>query len=159
MTGADGRDHHAADVKAITPGNGRPKIDPASQLKLIDDLALGLRTQNDLAEEYGVSQAAISKFVRRHRQAIARVRQTIREGRTEALAGLWISEQRARIQWFQDEVERLRDDMTPQAVAVKVKMMQTVAEELGQWPGKLGEGLNVIPVRHVLEGVVVSELT
>lgn len=80
---------------------------PYTRVQLQRELALGQKTQSELAAEYGVTQSAISQFQQRWRVQIQRYR----EDMTDEFAGLWAAKKTARVAAYQDAVELLDDQI------------------------------------------------
>lgn len=116
------------------------------------DLALGERTQTDLAAEYGVSKQAISKFAKRHQRRIDEIKAHLDDEWT----GLWIADQRKRIEAYQGDYELVAASGFHEHVKSRTAILKAVAEELGQLPGRTT--VSVTPVIHIIEGVDVASL-
>lgn len=106
------------------------------KLSLIKELALGNKTQKQLADEYGNTEQAISQFKIRNADAI----QAVVDATDDEFAGLWIADQVNRIAEYQSLVEFLDDLIYPttkldtasvNAVLRKAQILRNVAEERG----------------------------
>lgn len=111
-----------------------PLTNEWTKAKLIYELAVDEKTQRDLAEEYGVSQPAITKFKKRHHDAI--------EERREKLLGeygsLWVAEKFNRLAARQNEIEKLLELKTSNRNSEIVdKLLNSVATELGELESKV----------------------
>jgi hypothetical protein len=80
---------------------------PYVRVQLQRDLALGQKTQSELAADYGVTQSAISQFALRWRVQIQRYR----EDMADEFAGLWAAKKSARVAVYQGAVELLDDQI------------------------------------------------
>lgn len=80
---------------------------PYTRVQLQRELALGEKTQSELAAQYGVVQSAISQFAQRWRVQIQRYR----EDMTDEFAGLWAAKKSARVASYQDAIELLDDQI------------------------------------------------
>jgi hypothetical protein len=130
------------------------------------DLAEGKESQTFLARKYGCDQAAVSRFKTENADEIAELRAKV----DDAYAGLWIADKKARVAYYQDDVEivtTLIDNVgtgvrsnkeAAELLRARAAALKAVAEELGDLPVrvKLEGGAN--PVRHVLEGVDTQDL-
>ncbi len=81
-------------------------------MTLIRALALGEKTNAELAREREVTASAIKEFSKRHAAAIAEVKANV----ADEFAGLWIAQKRERVSAYQQnaeilaaEIEALRD--------------------------------------------------
>jgi len=106
------------------------------KLQLINELALGNKSQKQLAEEFGHTEAAISAFRKREAAAIQKV---IDEKENE-FAGLWIADQVNRIAEYESLHEYLQelvystdklDTASVNAVLRMAQILRNVAEERG----------------------------
>jgi len=126
------------DVTEVSKGSSnhstRPLTNEWTKVKLIYDLAIDEKTQRDLAEDYGVSQPAITKFKKRHQEAI----EARREKLLEEYAALWVAEKYNRLATRQTEIEELMDQKTSARNAEVIdRLLNSVAEELGELQTKL----------------------
>ncbi len=124
--------------------------------KLIRDLALSGKRQTTLANEYGVTSAAISKFKTRHAMAIAAV---VADSENE-YAGILIADKRFRLNAYQElheiamtpqpkvtpagnVVHRYNTETGQDEEVTEVQLgearqaLKAAAEELGQIPNKV----------------------
>lgn len=142
------------------------------------DLADG-KSQSDIAQKYGVTQQSVSQFAIKHAEKIEELR-----SRTRAIGeGLWIADKQARIGAYQETAERVEalldaevepaddDDErgkrrrstggVPLAELLRTQQAayRAVAEELGDLPQRIKVEGGGEPVRHVIEGVDINDLT
>lgn len=114
-----------------------PLTRPWVMRKLMRELAIGEKTQAVLAEEYGVSQPAISIFGSRHREAI----EAIRTRMDDEFAGLWIANKANRLIAYQSDVEMIEDlnAKTPDSewTRIRHRALRNVAEEMGHLPPRV----------------------
>ena len=120
-----------------TPDSARSRrIRGYRKLQLINELALGNKSQAQLADEYGHTRAAISQFAKREAAAIQRVI----DERDNEYAGLWIADQVNRIAEYQDMAEDLDaliesteglDTAKVNAFLRRTQILRNVAEERG----------------------------
>ena len=128
---------------------------------LTRDLAEGLKSQNALAAEYGVSQGTISNFKADHRPEIDEMREKL----TNAYAGLWAAEKAKRIAALQQDVDDYDAErgefntLSPDARRVRQGALKAIAEELGDLPQRIRVEGGKEPVKHVLEGVNTEDLS
>lgn len=124
--------------------------------RLIRELAVSGKPQNQLAEEYGVTQGAISHFKVKHEMEIGRVS----EAAADEYAGLWISGKLNRLAELQALAEELTDKpITPRSAEVIKGILRDAAEELGDIPNKTGVNVNIANVKYEIENVDLSDLT
>lgn len=135
--------------------------------KLIRELAEGLKTQEQLAEEYGVSRVAVSQFKRRHLTAIE---QQQRDFENE-FAHLWIAQKELRLAELQQDIEDLTEQFTLdgdafhedkkaalQAVQIRHNALMQAAKELGQIPSAAGVTVETKRVTFKIPGVDLEQL-
>lgn len=123
--------------------------------KLIRELAIDEKPQTQLAEEYGVRQSTISMFKTRHAQRITEVRDDL----ANEFAGLWIAMKANRLAEYQADVEAInakaQASKTTMAdsemIRTKASLLKSVAEELGQLPGRASTVINT-PVVYQIQG-------
>lgn len=128
-------------------------------LVLVRELALGVASERDLAEQFGVSGPAIHQFKRSHAEQIRTARLDIEN----AFAAQWVANKAARLAELQDDVERINDaldmvapEQRPQFYAAKRAALRNAAEELGQLAPK---AVNVgTAVRYEIIGVDMDAL-
>lgn len=132
-------------------------------LQLIRELAIGNESQDVLAEKYEVTQPAISDFKRRNADAIAQVKANL----DDEFAGMWIAQKQNRVKVYQDDVERIVEQQetgaTPPVMLIgllrlKQAALKSVAEELGQLPGRVHINIQG-DAKYSVEGVEVKDLT
>ena len=130
------------------------------RLRLIQELALGARSQVELAEQFGVRQPTISDFRRQYADRIDTARARIED----ELAGLWIYEKANRLAEYEADVEqineRLEQDPLPddyvKLYAAKSRALRNAAEELGQLAPR---SVNLTSrVHYTIEGVDMDAL-
>lgn len=128
------------------------------RLAIIRDLARGVDSQSVIAERYGVTQAAVSKFSQRNEQAIASLKSLVSDEAAKAVAGAWIAEKADRIWEYQGYVEHLAEaaelvepDRLPSIYRTSGTLLRSVAEELGHLAPKEVPVAGQLTVR--LEGV------
>lgn len=97
------------------------------KLRLIRLLAVGEMTQDELAEEFGVTQPAIAQFKKRNRDEIEHVKANLED----EFAGLWIARKKDRVAELEDVAERFKAD-DPKAANIRLRALKQAAEELGQ---------------------------
>jgi hypothetical protein len=121
---------------------------------LITELALAEKTQNQLAEEYGVSKAAISMFKTRNLTAIERKRENL----ADEYCDLWIASKRNRLAELQAAAEKLAERPDARSAEVLAKLLKDAAEELGDLPTRPGVQINQASVTYRIEGVELGDL-
>ncbi len=135
--------------------------------KLIRELAEGLKSQAQLAEEYGVSAVAISQFKGRHLTAIEAQKKAFED----EFATLWIANKAARLAVLQDDVELLTEQFeldgtafhedkkaALQAVQIRHNALLQASKELGQLPSSAGVQVQTKRVSFVIPGVDLEQL-
>ncbi|MGW5467698.1 hypothetical protein [Streptomyces chartreusis] len=100
---------------------------PGIRRKLIHELARAEKTQQQLADEYGVVKSSITEFKQRHTDRITEVAQALED----EFAGLWIAQKVDRLDQLQDLYE---GDDDPDRVRLRKELLRAAAEELGQIP-------------------------
>lgn len=123
--------------------------------RLIRALAVGEKSQVQLADEFGVTQSSISSFLKRHAGEVA----TLQEKLNDEWAALWVADKYNRVAELQSDIE----DVTEQAAKVGIKAFDTerllrikhtalrqIAEELGQLKVSVELGGKVT---YVIEGI------
>lgn len=136
------------------PGGSAPSPleHPLRRRKLQLAIAHGGHTQGQLAEQYGVTQPAISQFASRHAETI----QAIRDDASNEFAGLALAEKHNRIAALVDLYEQslvstpkitnkgtvVIDPETGEFVReidgrLAAQVIKQIAEELGQLPNRL----------------------
>lgn len=120
---------------------------------LIRDLAVSEKTQKALAVEYGVSPAAISQFRSRHADEIDTYRNTL----PDKLEELWVTDKAERIKSLQADVELLDSMEDVDALKLKLAILKTIEESLGQLPPKTS--INITKqVNYTVTGVDLEDL-
>lgn len=109
-------------------------------MKLIRALALGEKTNAELAREREVTASAIKEFSKRHAAAIAEVKANV----VDAFAGLWIAQKHERVAAYQQTAEVLAAEIDALVDGrVAVHGGDTDAED-AEDDGGVGEFLNDI---------------
>lgn len=131
---------------------GHRKID------LMHELANGVKTQGQLAKEYGVTQQTIYSFNRRYKEDIL----AVREKRDNEMTGLWVADKQRRIAEYETDITVLNEAMDGLPITDfmmrKHAALRAVAEELGQIPNK-AQGIEAkVTVNHQINGVDVDNL-
>ena len=88
--------------------------------RVIRDLALTAMTQQELADKYGVTRAAISAFKMRNAEEIA----AVAADADNEYAGIWIADKANRLTAYGEIYEAMQ-------------ALKSVAEEMGQLPTRL----------------------
>ncbi len=130
--------------------------------KLIRELAIDEKTQVVLAEEYGVAQSTVASFKKKHLQRIEEVRDAL----ADEFAGLWITMKANRLAEYQSDVEAINEKTQAskttmadsEMLRTKASLLKSVAEELGQLPGRAQVVINT-PVVHEIYGLDTDKLT
>jgi len=135
--------------------SSRDKLGPVEKLALVRALALGVATQEELGQQYGMSRSGIASFAQRHKREI----EDVRENMDDPFAGLLLCRKENRLAAYINEIERL--DQHPNAEhhlwsAARQMALHHIAEELGQLPPRMT--VTVQPVTHVIEGVAIEDL-
>jgi outer membrane murein-binding lipoprotein Lpp len=127
---------------------------------LIRECALGVRSEEDLAAEFGVSGPAIHYFKQRNAATIAEQRQNIEN----ELAALWISKLWARLAELQGDVEQINEELDAATDPAerralrrdKIKILHEAAEQSGQLrPQQINVGTTL---RYEIVGVDMDKL-
>ncbi|MEU1554326.1 hypothetical protein ABZ517_16605 [Streptomyces scabiei] len=119
---------------------------PGIRRKLIHELARAEKTQQQLADEYGVAKSSITEFKQRHVDHIREVAQNLED----EFAGLWIAQKIDRLAEMQDMYEDTT--LTPRQIETRLAALRHAAEELGQIPNRTTINLTQ-PVRVEIAGV------
>lgn len=138
--------------RKMHPGPVSPLERAQIRVPLILSLAAG-ETQVELAELYGFSQVAISKFAKRHAPEIEAQRRDLED----KFGALWIAQKAVRVGAYQDDVaaiDAVHDAMAPavdpQLLGAKHRALRNVAEELGALRTVID---STVQVRYELIGV------
>lgn len=137
---------------------GGNKLEPYHvRYKLLRDIAYGDKSQSQLAEKYGVVQSAISTFGKRHRAEI----EELREHAADRYAGIAIADKQFRIGLYNDLIKRMTEaGVDEKAIAVAVRAMRNVAEEMGELPTRVQLAGEVqVKTNYTINGVDASDLT
>ena len=117
--------------------------------RLVRDFAIGEKTGEQLAVQYGVSRTSISAFKRRHEMEIEEVRNNM----ADEYAGLWVAEKMSRIAEYQEAARKMANGTSPRNQEVLVSILKAVAEELGQLPARTQVQVNTENVVYQIVGV------
>ena len=116
--------------------------------ELIRELATEKKTQQELANRYGVGQPGIAMFKKRHLVDIERYRDSL----DDEWAGIWIANKRNRLAELQNQIEELADQkVTARTAEVIGKLLREAAEELGDITNK--NKVEVDVVRYEIVGI------
>src|SRR6266851_2534192 len=107
----------------------RVTLKPHERHQIARALALGLMTQAQLAEQFGVTRSAIAMVGARSKVMI----EEIRRNAADEYAGLWIAQKVSRVAALQETWEKLEDEDRLTA-ADAVAICREVALETGQIP-------------------------
>lgn len=135
--------------------------------KLIRELAEGIKTQEQLAEEYGTTRVSISKFKQRHLTAIEDQKKDFED----EFKSLWIANKALRLAELEADIEELteqfqldgnafHEDKKAALDAVKIKhnALLQAAKELGQIPSSAGVHVETAKVTFEIPGVDLEQL-
>lgn len=117
--------------------------------RLIRDFALGEKTGQQLAEQYGVSRTSISNFKKRYAMEIEDVRNNL----ADEYAGVWVAQKLNRIQEYQQAAEKMASGNSPRNAEVLVSILKAVAEELGQLPARTQVNVQNNQVEYQIVGI------
>lgn len=145
-------DEPGTGIASNSKGSMQNRIPRHQYVELQRALAVGEVKRTDLARLYGVNPSTITRFAERHAGRIDEIRQHL----DDEFAGLWIADQKARLAAYQAEYEAIADNPHHEWVKARLTALKSVAEETGQLPGRTQ--INVMPVVHVVEGVVLEDL-
>jgi len=118
--------------------------------------------QNQLAAKYGCTQSSISEFITRHADEVASKKQAL----SDELHGLWVADRSARMAEYQQTLDDLEgfvsnssmsDKEAREAVALKLRTLRQVADELGQVPQR-SPGTTGGTVTISIDGVELGDL-
>jgi hypothetical protein len=136
----------------------RPGIPRHRQLEVIRHLAAEDITRAELARRVGITRGGMTSFAKRHQAEIEQVRAQLEA--EDPWPGLWVAERAQRLAAYQacyEEAAEHKNSGHAQWVMAKAHVLSSVAEELGQLPGR--GAVVVVPVQHVLVGVDLDALT
>lgn len=122
--------------------------------RLITELALGEKRQDQLAEEYGVARSTIAMFKKRH---LTRIEQK-QENLADEYSDLWIAKKRNRLEEYQIAVEKMAANPDARSAEVLAKLLKDVAEELGDLPKNAAVQINQANVTYQIENVNTEDL-
>lgn len=156
----------------------RSKLGGLVRRQVVRDLALSGKTQDELAEKYGVSQQAVSQFKARNAEEIA----AVAAAADDEFAGILIAQKQNRLAAYQELVEKALEPtpkVTPAGKLIKLvdedgsekvvmevdvraaaTVLKQAAEEMGQLPTRLQvSGDMQTTTTYRIEGVDPSDLT
>lgn len=128
--------------------------------RLIHELAVGARKQEDLAEEYDCTRQAIAAFAKRYAEEIAAVKANI----DEEFSGMWIADKKERVAEYQQDVEDINkyldsaDGPDGELMRIKHGALRAVSEELGQLPARVHVSVQADKLNYTVAGVDVEQL-
>lgn len=147
---------HSATALVDTRRRRRFELEvPWNRAKLITQLATEEKSQQTLAEEYGVSRSAIAMFKQRHLTTI----EAKRENLAAEFDDLWIANKHTRLATLQEVAERLAERPDARSAEVLAKLLKDAAEELGDLPTRSAVQINTANVEYHIVGVDPSVLT
>lgn len=131
--------------------NDGPGLGGYRKLQLIRLLASGTKTQDELAEQFDVTQGAIAQFKKRNLAAIEDVKANLED----EFAGLWIAHKKHRIAELENIVEKMRAATDAKSANIHLRALKQAAEELGQLKVNIEIGGHI---EYSVEGVDPDEL-
>lgn len=147
--------------KALTPKRSDGLVARRNHLergwvkhRLIRDFALGEKTGQQMAAEYGCSATSISAFKKRNLMAIEEVRNNL----ADEYAGVWVAEKLKRIQEYQEAAEKMAAGNSPRNQEVLTTILKAVAEELGQLPARAQVNVSTENVTYQVVGIPLEDL-
>lgn len=123
--------------------------------RLIRDFALGEKSGQELAREYGVSATSISAFKRRNAMEIEEVRNNL----ADEYAGVWVAKKLERIREYQTAAEKMSTGNSPRNAEVLTSILKAVAEELGQLPARAQVNVSTENVTYQIVGIDLDDLS
>ena len=122
--------------------------------KLIRQLAEGLKSNIQLAEEHGCTATAISQFKGRH---LTDIEEQARDFENE-FAALWIANKAARLALLQDDIEQTAESYEPDMLKIRHAALHQAAKELGQVPSAAGVQVQTQTATFKINGVDLEQL-
>ena len=100
------------------------------KLQLLRELAIGEKTQRQLAAEYEVTQGSIWQFRKKHAEEINAIRQNM----DDEFAGIWLANKVNRIVEYVTDIEEINslEVLDATLLARKQAALKAIAEERGQ---------------------------
>lgn len=123
--------------------------------RLIRDFAIGEKTGQDMAIEYGVSQNSISIFKKRYSLEIEEVKNNL----ADEYAGVWVAKKLDRIREYQNAAEKMASGESARSQEVLVNILKAVAEELGDLPARQQVHVSGESVTYAVIGITPEDLT
>jgi hypothetical protein len=123
--------------------------------RLIRDFAIGEKTGESLAVQYGCSRTSISNFKKKYALEIEEVRNNL----ADEYAGVWVADKLNRVREYQEAAEKMASGASPRNAEVLVSILKAVAEELGQLPARTQVQVNTQAVTYQVIGINPDELT
>jgi hypothetical protein len=139
-------------------GSEKPqrKLTPFDHRRLQRALATGEKRRAQIAREFGVSAAYVTKFAKQYAFEIDQLKAAI----NDQFAGLWIADKENRILALQAEYGRALSSTKTRDhhewIKARLQILHQAAEELGQLPPRTT--VVVTPVVHIIENVDVELL-
>jgi chaperonin cofactor prefoldin len=126
---------------------------------LMHELARMEKTQTKLAEEHNVTVSAINQFKTRHATEIQELKNKIED----QFAGLWITKKENRLAEYQQAFEDIENElegggMDVDYVKAKIKILKSVAEEMGHLPSRTTVQVQTTPVVYQVHGVNIEAM-
>ena len=124
-------------------------------------VALARRTgsQQELADQYGVTQPAIAQFKKRHKTEI----DEIARNADDEFAGIALAKQTNRLSAYDQVAEKMKDAALlgdEKAAAAFGRILRNMAEELGALPTRVQlQGDLAVRTTYTVNGVAPEDLT
>jgi hypothetical protein len=112
------------------PGGRFPLEKPYTRRKLIRQLALTDIGDREACKQYGVDDASMFRFRKRHAEEIA----AVAANAADEFAGMWIAEKINRLTVYGDMLEQALDKGELQNAA---RILRNAAEEMGHLPSRV----------------------